>query len=126
MTEVKDQLQAAFNWVTSEGALCQESTRGIRYNIHDVLIHSDPSHRGQSQVYPACRRAFYASQLTAAPVLQEPIYLVDIQTPDDQIGQIYTLMGLRRGEVINEEPVPGTPLMKMQCHLPVNESFGFT
>jgi len=35
-------------------------------------------------------------------------------------------MTKRRGIVINEEPVPGTPLVNMKAYLPVGESFGFT
>jgi len=60
------------------------------------------------------------------PVFQEPIFLVDIQTPDDAVGGIYQTLTQRRGIVIGEEPIPGTPLVQMKAHLPVAESFGFT
>jgi len=32
----------------------------------------------------------------------------------------------RRGIVISEEPISGTPLVCMKAYLPVGESFGFT
>merc|ERR1711939_1159053 len=54
------------------------------------------------------------------------IFLVEIQTPDDVVGAIYQTMTQRRGIVIGEDPVAGTPLVNMKCHLPVGESFGFT
>jgi len=60
------------------------------------------------------------------PVFQEPIFLVDIQTPDDAVGGIYQTLTQRRGIVIGEEPITGTPLVQMKAHLPVAESFGFT
>jgi len=52
--------------------------------------------------------------------------LVEIQTPDDAVGPIYQTLTQRRGIVIGEEPVVGTPLVQMKAHLPVGESFGFT
>jgi elongation factor 2 len=52
--------------------------------------------------------------------------LVEIQCPDDSVGAIYQTMTSRRGIVIGEEPVTGTPLVQMKCYLPVGESFGFT
>jgi elongation factor 2 len=52
--------------------------------------------------------------------------LVEIQTPDDAVGPIYQTLTKRRGIVIGEEPIAGTPLVQMRAHLPVGESFGFT
>merc|ERR1712083_1095442 len=75
---------------------------------------------------PTARRAFYASELTASPRFQEPIFLVEIQCPDDAVGGIYQCLSQRRGVVTSEEPVAGTPLMNMKAFLPVAESFGFT
>merc|ERR1712086_674403 len=53
-------------------------------------------------------------------------FLCEIQTPDDVVGGIYRTLTQRRGIVISEEPIPGTPLVNMKAHLPVGESFGFT
>jgi len=35
-------------------------------------------------------------------------------------------MTKRRGIIISEEPIIGTPLVNMKAYLPVGESFGFT
>ena len=59
--------------------LCEENMRGVRFDIHDVTLHADAIHRGGGQIIPTARRVFYASVLTAAPRLMEPIYLVEIQ-----------------------------------------------
>lgn len=53
--------------------------RGIRFDIHDVTLHTDAIHRGGGQIIPTARRVMYASQLTAQPRLMEPIYLVEMQ-----------------------------------------------
>jgi len=65
MDAIQDSCKAAFEWATTEGVLCGESLRGVRFNIEDVKIISDPAHRGGSQIIPTARRAYYASHLTA-------------------------------------------------------------
>ena len=42
------------------------------------------------------------------------------------MGGIYQTLTQRRGIVIGEEPVSGTPLVIVKAYLPVSESFGFT
>merc|ERR1712222_205428 len=119
-------MEAAFQWATKEGGLTEEQMRGIRFNIHDVTLHADAIHRGGGQIVPTARRALYASELTASPRFQEPIFLVEIQCPDDAVGGIYQCLSQRRGVVIGEDQVDGTPLVNLKAHLPVAESFGFT
>lgn len=126
MNEIKDSMEAAFQWASKEGALTDENMRGIRFNIMDVTLHADAIHRGGGQIIPTARRVFYAAQLTAKPRFVEPIFLCEIQCPDDAMGGIYQVLTMRRGIVIGEEPVPGTPLLIIRAYLPVAESFGFT
>merc|ERR1712183_1167909 len=59
---------------------------------------------------------------TAKPRFQEPIFLVEIQTPDDAVGGIYNCLSQRRGIVQGEEPISGTPLVMIKAYLPVAES----
>ena len=124
LNEIKDSTDAAFQWVTKEGVLCEEPMRGIRFNILDVTLHADAIHRGGGQIIPTARRCFYACEYTAQPRLQEPIFLVEIQAPTDCLGGIYQCLNARRGVVIGDEQIPGTPLMLCKAHLPVSESFG--
>ncbi|KAI8872071.1 elongation factor 2, partial [Ramicandelaber brevisporus] len=56
----------------------------------------------------------------------EPIYLVEIQCPENAVGGVYSCMNRRRGVVFEEMQRPGTPMYNLKAHLPVNESFGFT
>ena len=35
LQEIKDSVESAFQWVTREGPLTEETMRGIRFNIHD-------------------------------------------------------------------------------------------
>lgn len=124
--EIKDSLESAFQWVTKEAVLTEEHMRGIRFNICDVTLHSDAIHRGGGQIIPTARRVYYASELTAQPRLLEPIYAVDITCPADVLGNVYTCLASRRGMVVNQESMPGTPLNIVKAYLPVAESFGFS
>jgi len=126
LNEIKDSCVAAFQWATKEGVLCEENLRGCRFNIFDVVLHADAIHRGGGQIIPTCRRVVYASCLTADPTLQEPVYLVEIQCPEQAMGGIYGVLTKRRGHVFSEDQRPGTPLYNIKAHLPVMESFGFT
>eukprot|EP01132_Coremiostelium_polycephalum_P009226 gene9226-11303_t len=126
LNEIKDSFVNAFQWATKEGVLCDENMRGIRFNVLDVTLHTDAIHRGGGQIIPTARRVLYAAELTAEPILLEPIYLVEITAPESAIGGIYGVLNRRRGSVISEERRVGTPLFSVKAHLPVLESFGFT
>merc|ERR1719506_1184067 len=124
--DAKEHVNSAFQWASKEGPLCEEPLRGCRYNLKDVTLHTDAIHRGAGQIMPATRRCVFACNLTAGATLQEPIFLVDITSPQDAQGGIYNCMNQRRGVVIHEEQREGTNLVHMKAHLPVAESFGFT
>ncbi|KAF9935250.1 Elongation factor 2 [Mortierella alpina] len=126
LSEIKDSCVAAFQWATREGVFADEQMRGCRFNILDVVLHADAIHRGGGQIIPACRSAIYASAMLAQPALMEPIYLVEIQCPENAMGGIYGVLTKRRGHVFGEEQRPGTPMYTIKAYLPVAESFGFT
>jgi elongation factor 2 len=126
LNEIKDSCVAAFQWATKEGVLAEENMRGIKFEIHDVVLHTDAIHRGGGQIIPTCRRVLYASALTAEPRLLEPVYLVEIQAPEQALGGIYSTVTQKRGMVVEEVQRPGTPIYNIKAYLPVMESFGFT
>merc|ERR1712137_1119832 len=126
LNEIKDSVVAGFQWASKEGVLCDENMRGIRYNVHDVTLHADAIHRGGGQIIPTARRVLYAACLTASPRILEPVYLVEIQCPQDATGGIYSCLNRRRGHIFEEGQVEGTPMVHVKAYLPVNESFGFT
>ena len=126
LNEIKDSVDSAFQWVTREAPLTEECMRGIRFNVQDVVLHADAIHRGAGQIMPTARKAMFAAELVGMPRLQEPIFLVEIQCPDEAVGGIYNVLNQRRGEYVGEEEIPGTPLKNIKAYLPVAESFGFT
>ncbi|CAL9728939.1 elongation factor 2 [Monosporozyma unispora] len=126
LNEIKDSVVAAFQWATKEGPIFGETMRSVRVNILDVTLHADAIHRGGGQIIPTMRRATYAAFLLAEPRIQEPVFLVEIQCPENAVGGIYSVLNKKRGQVVSEEQRPGTPLFTIKAYLPVNESFGFT
>ncbi|KAM7539866.1 hypothetical protein Aperf_G00000036881 [Anoplocephala perfoliata] len=126
LNDIKDSVVAAFQSVTVEGVLCEENMRGIRFNVEDVVLHADAIHRGGGQIIPTAKRCFYGSVLTASPAILEPIYVCEIQAPEDALGGIYSTLNKKRGIIFSEENTPGTPIYIVRAYLPVNESFGFT
>merc|ERR1711915_932373 len=126
LNEIKDSCVAGFQWATKEGVLCDENMRAVRFNVKDATLHADAIHRGGGQIIPTTRRVLYACVLTAEPRLQEPVYLCEIQCPENAVGGIYGVLNRRRGIVFEEMQTPGTPMFVVKAHLPVNESFGFT
>jgi len=125
LNEIKDHVSSAFETVAREGVLCGEPLRGVRFNLHDASLHADAIHRGGGQLIPTARRVFYAAILSAKPSLVEPFYLAEIQTEQEVIGKIYSVVSQRRGTILEEIPKSGTPLYIVKGFLPVLESFGF-
>ncbi|AGO13289.1 AaceriAFR142Cp [[Ashbya] aceris (nom. inval.)] len=126
LNEIKDSVVSAFQWATKEGPIFGEQMRSVRINLLDVTLHADAIHRGAGQIMPTMRRATYAGFLLAEPKIQEPVFLVEIQCPEQAVGGIYSVLNRKRGQVVSEEQRPGTPLFTVKAYLPVNESFGFT
>ena len=126
LNEIRDSMESAFQNITKEGVLAEENLRGVRFGIQDVELHNDSIHRGGGQIIPTARRVYYASEITASPRYQEPIYLCNIATPQEVMSGVYQCFSQRRGVVFSEESVQGTPLLEVKAYLPVSESFGFT
>merc|ERR1712136_443242 len=126
LNEIKDSVFAGFQWAAKEGVLCDENMRGVGFFIQDVTLHADAIHRGGGQIIPTARRVLYACFLTAEPAILEPVYLVEIQCPENAVGGIYGVLNRKRGHVFEDSKVEGTPMCMVKAYLPVMESFGFT
>jgi elongation factor 2 len=126
LNEIKDSVVGGFQWASKEGPMCEENVRGVRFNIYDVTLHADAIHRGGGQIIPTARRVMYACMMTAGPCIMEPVFSVEIQCPEVAIGGIYGTLNRKRGMVVSEESIDGTPMHIVKAFLPVAESFGFT
>lgn len=110
MNEIKESMVSSFQWASKQGVLCEENMRGMRFNVIDCELHTDAIHRGGGQIIPTARRLYYALELLSAPTLLEPIFSCDITAPMECMGGVYQTLNQRRGEVVEETQIAGTPL----------------
>jgi len=126
LNEIKEYVVSAFNNTTAAGALCEEVLRGVRANIEDATLHADAIHRGAGQIIPCARMALYACQMGSSPRVMEPVYKVNITVPISAQAGVYATINKRRGVILKVKERAGMQYIKIQAHLPVSESFGFT
>lgn len=91
----------------------------------DVALAQEAIFRGGGQIIPTSRRACYSSFLMASPRLMEPQYAISVTGPEDSATEVYTALARRRGHVLSDGPIPGTPLYRVNGLIPVIDSFGF-
>ena len=122
---VRDTIRQGFSWGTREGPLCEEPIRNTRFKLTDLSLANDSISRGSGQIIPTARRTIYSSFLTASPRLLEPLYNVSMTGPADSVSALYTVLSRRRGHVLSDGPIAGTPLYSVKGLIPVIDSFGF-
>ncbi|KAI9850849.1 MAG: hypothetical protein M1838_004918 [Thelocarpon superellum] len=122
---VRDTIRQGFSWGAREGPLCEEPMRNTKFKIMDVTLAPEAIFRGGGQIIPTSRRACYSSFLMASPRLMEPVYSCSMTGPADAVTSLYTVLARRRGHVLSNGPIAGTPLYQVKGLLPVIDSFGF-
>ena len=125
LRSVRDGLKQGFSWATREGPLCEEPIRNAKFKITDVELATEAIQRGGGQIIPTARRACYSSFLMAGPRLMEPMYACTMLGPASAVSSLYTVLAKRRGHVLSDAPIPGTPLYSVKGLIPVIDSFGF-
>lgn len=125
LKSVRDTIRQGFSWATREGPLCEEPIRNTKFKITDVSLAQEAIFRGGGQIIPTSRRAAYSSFLMASPRLMEPVYSCSMIGPADAVSSLYTVLARRRGHVLQDGPIAGTPLYSVKGLIPVIDSFGF-
>ncbi|ROW18356.1 hypothetical protein VPNG_00516 [Cytospora leucostoma] len=125
LNTVKEPIRQGFSWATREGPLCEEPIRNTLFKITDISLAPEAIFRGGGQVIPTSRRACYSSFLMASPRLMEPLYSVSMTGTQDAVSSLYTFLARRRGHVLSDGPIVGTPLYRVNGLIPVIDSFGF-
>ncbi|KAK3945426.1 P-loop containing nucleoside triphosphate hydrolase protein [Diplogelasinospora grovesii] len=125
LNTVKESIRQGFSWATREGPLCEEPIRNTKFRLIDVSLAQEAIFRGGGQIIPTTRRACYSSFLMASPRLMEPMYSVSMTGPQDAVSTVYNILARRRGHVLSDGPIAGTPLYRVNGLIPVIDSFGF-
>ncbi|KAL1836690.1 hypothetical protein VTJ49DRAFT_4784 [Mycothermus thermophilus] len=125
LNTVKESIRQGFSWATREGPLCEEPIRNTKFRLIDVSLAQEAIFRGGGQIIPTTRRACYSSFLMASPRLMEPVYSVSMTGPQESVSTVYNILSRRRGHVLSDGPIAGTPLYRINGLMPVIDSFGF-
>jgi len=127
LAEIKDHMVGAFLQYSLGGVFCDEPLRGCRFNLLDITLHADAIHRGAGQIGPCAKKVLAACCMKSGPRLLEPLYLCDIQCPNDKVSGVYNTLQARRGRICPDAEDQSTGgIAKVRAFLPVLESFGFT
>ncbi|PSR80382.1 P-loop containing nucleoside triphosphate hydrolase protein [Coniella lustricola] len=125
LNTVKEPIRQGFSWASREGPLCEEPIRNTKFKITDISLAPEAIFRGGGQIIPTSRRACYSSFLMASPRLMEPMYSVAMTGNQEAVSTLYTLLARRRGHILKDGPIVGTPLYRVDGLIPVIDSFGF-
>ncbi|KAK4923904.1 Pre-mRNA-splicing factor cwf10 [Elasticomyces elasticus] len=125
LRSVKDTIRQGFAWATREGPLCEEPIRNTKFKITNISLAEEAIFRGGGQIIPTARRACYSSFLMASPRLMEPVYSCSMIGPATAVVGLYDVLARRRGHVLQDGPIAGTPLYNVKGLIPVIDSFGF-
>jgi U5 small nuclear ribonucleoprotein component len=125
LRSVRETVRQGFSWATREGPLCEEPIRNAKFRLTDISLAPEAIFRGGGQIIPTARRACYSSFLMASPRLMEPVYSCSMIGPADAVSSVYTVLARRRGHVLSDGPIAGTPLYRVSGLIPVIDSFGF-
>ena len=102
------------------GVLAGFPVVGLTAELYDGGYH--PVDSSEMAFKTAARLAF--KQLTTAnPVLLEPIYHVEVDVPDENMGDVYGDMSKRRGRILGSEKVGD--LQRVTAEAPLSEMFKY-
>ncbi len=102
------------------GVLAGFPVVGLTAELYDGGYH--PVDSSEMAFKTAARLAF--KQLTGAnPVLLEPIYHVEVDVPDENMGDVYGDMSKRRGRILGSEKIG--ELQRVTAEAPLSEMFKY-
>src|SRR5213078_3621762 len=68
--------------------------------------------------------AFKDGMRAGTPVLLEPMMAVEVETPEEKMGDVMGDLSSRRGVIQGMEDLPGSKAIKAE--VPLNEMFGYS
>ena len=105
----------------ANGVLAGYPLQGVRATLYDGSYHDVDSSEIAFKV--AGSMALRAGAKEASPVLLEPVFNVEVVTPEDYYGDIIGDLNRRRGVVNSMEDVPAGKAVRAE--VPLSEMFGY-
>ena len=130
--DVSDTIAYAFQLATNRGPLCQEPTQGVAVFLEEIVHNPDASSehaetgRLTGELITSVRSAIGSAFLDWSPRVLMAMYSCTIQATPEVLGRVYSVLTRRRGSILSESLLEGTPYFTIEARLPVAESFGFS
>jgi elongation factor 2 len=123
-TLLREGIISGFNWICNMGPLCGEPYRGLKVKLIKIQINDDLNKLILPQVMRAISRAILGASLKASPHLLEPIYKLELSTPNRYLGSCLNIINHRRGKVeLTQNKGDNTVIT---AKIPVAETFGLS
>jgi elongation factor 2 len=122
--EIMGLVMDGFEQVMKKGALADEPVTKVRVRLMDCKLHEDSIHRGPAQMYPAVREGIRSAMTDSRPALLEPLQIMQLEGPEEYMGELSKLVQNKRGQLLNMETEGGMVVVK--AVMPVAEIFGWS
>jgi elongation factor G len=106
----------------ANGVLAGYPIVGIQATLYDGSYHDVDSNEMAFKI--AASMGFKRGFMEANPVLLEPIMKVEVETPEDYMGDIMGDLSRRRGNLQGMDDLPGGT-KSIRCEVPLSEMFGY-
>jgi elongation factor G len=73
----------------------------------------------------AAAQALRDGVMKANPVLMEPVMKVEVETPEEYLGDVIGDLNSRRGRIVGITPLEGTNIQQIRSMTPLAEMFGY-
>jgi elongation factor G len=105
-----------------DGVLAGYPVVDVKATLFDGSYHDVDSNENAFKM--AAIFAFKDGMRAASPVLLEPIMAVEVETPEEKMGDVIGDLSSRRGVIQGMEDLPGSKAIKAE--VPLNEMFGYS
>lgn len=122
--EIMEMVMDMFEDVMTQGPLAKEPCAKVKVMLMDCKLHEDAIHRGPAQMYPTIREGVRGSMMTASPLMLEPLQVLRLEAPADNMGDLSKLIANKRGQLLDMQQEGS--LVVIKAKLPVGEMFGWS
>lgn len=114
-------VEAGVRGAMSEGLLGGHPAVDIAFTLLDGSTHAQDSN--EQAFHVAGSLAFKAAAADAGPIMLEPIMLLEVSCPEDEVGTVIGDLGRRRGEVLALDARGADRVVRAE--VPLAETFGY-
>ena len=105
------------------GAFAGYQIINVKISLVDGSYHEVDSSEMAYKI--AASQALRDGVLKAGPVLMEPVMKVEVEIPDNYLGDVIGDLNSRRGRIEGIEPIEGTTIQMIKALAPLSEMFGY-